>query len=127
MTTASTSHAIPTAMAPALRSAAVSSPSRGVLSFAYSFTAVTHDLAGDHAQCQPDAQGDQHKVVQIPHHRDKVGNEVDGAEGIGQHYRHPGPRIPRGPRVAVGERERICLAFDSVSPLDKFAANSGHA
>jgi hypothetical protein len=68
-------------------------------------------MVGDHAPNREDAERDQHEVIEITEHRNRIGDQVDRAEGIGDDAARQGLCVPGHARIADGEVERVNFAF----------------
>jgi len=68
-------------------------------------------MIGDHPPDREHAEWDQHEVIQITKHGNRIGDQVDRAEGIGDEAARQGLCIPGHARIADGEVERVDFAF----------------
>jgi hypothetical protein len=66
-------------------------------------------MIGDHAPYREDAEWDQHKVIEIPEHGDRIGDQVDRAERVGDDAARQGLCVPGHARISDGEVERVDL------------------
>lgn len=66
---------------------------------------VAQDLGRQQAQDERDPQRNQHHIVEEAENGDGVGDQVDGAESVGEHHHGGGPGCKRGPGIAIGDGE----------------------
>jgi hypothetical protein len=90
---------------------------RLALQVARSLTALLQDGARDHCADCHDAQGNEHQVIEIAQDGDEVGNQINWTEGVAHNADGEQLRIPRHPRIAACEVERIDLALEVTGAL----------
>jgi len=74
-------------------------------------------MIGDHPPDREHAEWDQHEVIQITKHGNRIGDQVDRAEGIGDDAARQSLRVPGHARIADGEVEGVDLAFQKPGPV----------
>src|SRR5215216_142640 len=94
-----------------------------VLRIARFFAALGEDRGWDHSYRERDSERDDEYIVEVSEDRDRVGYQVYGTEGVRDHDRGEGPRIPWHPRVLVGQVQRVDFDLETSRPplesLDK--------
>ena len=90
---------------------------------------LDHDLWRDEFEGEPDAQWQEDQIVEIAQDRDEIGDQVNGAEGIGDDQDCKGFGNPRRARVEHGEVERGYVALEvagGFAPMDEPGMGAGH-
>ena len=70
-----------------------------------------NNLRGDHTESEVQPKRCDDKVVEVPDHRDEVGDEVDWTDGVSDDECGEGPCVPRGAGIPVCEVESVRLTF----------------
>ena len=88
--------------------------------------ASANDRCRDHPAGGRDRKGNQKQFIGVADNRDKVGDEVDRAEDVGDDAGDEDPRVPGHARVTVGAVERVDLPLEQSSALPpNFKAHDG--
>lgn len=76
---------------------------------------------------EPDQRGQQQDVIHIAQHGDEVGDQVDGAQGVGDHEGAQGLGIPGRLRALAGKPQGDAIALDASCPgLQSFTGCHGY-
>ena len=79
-------------------------------------SALCHHFVGDHLRDEVDPQGDENQVIEVAQNRDEIGDEVNGAEGVGDDTGGKELGVPGDSGIFVGEIYRVQLLFELYGP-----------
>lgn len=90
---------------------------RSLRGFCGGFSVLVHYLWRDKPHHQHDPEWNDDQVIKVSKHRNEVGDQVDGRDGIGRdnHSKYLGE--PRCACIAGGKPYRVHVPFDESRPL----------